>query len=334
MRHPFRSYRYQGPRFASPGSPTRSKEYFEGWYFKLALSDGRVLAFIPGVSLGADAHAFVQVNDSLQGSAYVRFPLSDAGITRDAFAVSIGPNRFDLSGIELDLDAGETRYRGRIDFSGMKMLKPGLFRPGIMGPFSYIPGMECYHGLVSMHHRLAGSLQIDGEQISTVDGRGYIEKDWGRSFPRAWIWMQANSFPDEASFMFSYAHIPWGKRSFPGHLGFLYHRDILPEPLVFASYSSIALRRAELREDGDSPAVLAGFDGRGYSLEIEAWGDGSRDLLAPRLGRMDRVIKETVAGSVRCRLSRKGTLLWEQVSPAAGLEIQGPVKDLLLDPLS
>lgn len=27
-------------------------------------------------------------------------------------------------------------------------------------------------------------------------GRGYIEKDWGQSFPAAWVWLQINYLPD------------------------------------------------------------------------------------------------------------------------------------------
>ncbi|WP_243392439.1 MULTISPECIES: tocopherol cyclase family protein [unclassified Mesotoga] len=30
--------------------------------------------------------------------------------------------------------------------------------------------------------------------IDLTGGKGYIEKDWGRSLPDAWIWMQSNNF--------------------------------------------------------------------------------------------------------------------------------------------
>ena len=37
--------------------------FFEGWYYKLVSADERYkVAIIPGVILGQDAHAFVQVN--------------------------------------------------------------------------------------------------------------------------------------------------------------------------------------------------------------------------------------------------------------------------------
>ncbi|QII81181.1 hypothetical protein G7057_00970 [Jeotgalibaca arthritidis] len=44
----------------------------------------------------------------------------------------------------------------------------------------------------------------------TSTGKGYIEKDWGRSFPKNYIWIQSNHFNDnQRSLFFSYAHIPY-----------------------------------------------------------------------------------------------------------------------------
>jgi tocopherol cyclase len=35
---------------------------------------------------------------------------------------------------------------------------------------------------------------VGGRRVDFSGGSGYIEKDWGRSFPRAWIWAQSNTF--------------------------------------------------------------------------------------------------------------------------------------------
>lgn len=66
--------------------------------------------------------------------------------------------------------------------------------PGVMGPFRFAPFMECYHGVLSLDHSVDGTLEVDGERISYEGGRGYTEKDWGRSFPSAWVWVQSNDF--------------------------------------------------------------------------------------------------------------------------------------------
>ncbi len=53
--------------------------FFEGWYYKLVSADERhKVAIIPGVILGQDAHAFLQVLDGVDGTtAYLQFPVAD-----------------------------------------------------------------------------------------------------------------------------------------------------------------------------------------------------------------------------------------------------------------
>ena len=46
---------------------------------------------------------------------------------------------------------------------------------------------------------------------------GYIEKDWGCSFPKTYIWCQGNNFEkSNASFMLSIANVPFKMFNFRG----------------------------------------------------------------------------------------------------------------------
>ena len=63
-----------------------------------------------------------------------------------------------------------------------------------MGWYSFVPFMECNHGIVSVNHDLYGEISVNGNVIDFNNGKGYIEKDWGVSFPEAWIWIQSNNF--------------------------------------------------------------------------------------------------------------------------------------------
>ena len=65
--------------------------------------------------------------------------------------------------------------------------------PNSMGFFAYFPFMQCYHEIVSMSHSLNGSLNFS-EAIDFSGGEGYIEKDWGTSFPKEYVWIQSNNF--------------------------------------------------------------------------------------------------------------------------------------------
>jgi len=82
-----------------------------------------------------------------------------------------------------------------------------------MGIFAYIPKMECSHGVVSMNHGLEGILKINGEEIDFTGGKGYIEKDWGTSFPKQYIWIQCNNFKNQTTRVFSsVADIPFMRK--------------------------------------------------------------------------------------------------------------------------
>lgn len=61
-----------------------------------------------------------------------------------------------------------------------------------MGPFAYLNGMACNHGIVSMKHQITGHMVIKGLDLYFKEDSGYIEKDWGRSFPKRYIWLQGN----------------------------------------------------------------------------------------------------------------------------------------------
>ena len=67
--------------------------FFEGWYYKLVSADEKhKVAIIPGVILGKDAHAFIQVLNGVDGkTAYHEYPLEHfIGLFRWVLFVIIG----------------------------------------------------------------------------------------------------------------------------------------------------------------------------------------------------------------------------------------------------
>jgi len=80
------------------------------------------------------------------------------------------------------------------------------------------PIMECYHDIISLDHSLSGSLLSNDTEIVFNGGWGYIEKDWGKSFPEAYVWIQSNHFQKkETSLSASIAKIPWLNGFFRGY---------------------------------------------------------------------------------------------------------------------
>src|SRR5690606_36110853 len=147
--------------------------FFEGWYIKLVSADRtQRWTVIPGVFRAADGatdEAFVQVLDGLTGRSWYRRFETDALVAADrARQVRIRGNLFDATGATLDLP----QLRGRIDYATPLAPYPS---PGILGWYGYVPGMECFHGIVSLGHALAGELDVEGATRSFDGGRGYIE---------------------------------------------------------------------------------------------------------------------------------------------------------------
>jgi hypothetical protein len=104
------------------------------------------------------------------------------------------------------------------------------------------------HGVVSVNHDLSGRISLNNNVISIDGGKGYTEKDWGVSFPEAWIWVQSNNFSiHDTSFMLSIAKIPWMGRFFIGLISFLYFNK---QFYLFSTYNKSTF--SEIQNNLDS----------------------------------------------------------------------------------
>jgi hypothetical protein len=325
----------------------KRERYFEGWYFKQATGrPGRVsepvraISFIPGISRSpagsaAGDKAFVQVIDGSSGlTRFFPFPPEAFSATDDPFEVRVGENRFSLTGLDVALADGMGRIEGSLAFGPTTPPETSLAWPGVMGPYSYAPFMECYHAVASLDHsvdgrvRTSGAGQRGGDDLSFDSGRGYIEKDWGRSMPRSWVWIQSNGFDGvagPASFFFSLARVPWRKSFFNGFISILYAAG---RQYRFASYTGA---RVELLEvDG---AALRGlvFD-RNWKLEFLARRNREGFLAAPVDGAMDRRIAESADAWIRVILKRRSgrddATVFDSTSNATGVEVVGDPAEL------
>jgi hypothetical protein len=297
----------------------KKKNYFEGWYYKHVSADGgAVYAFIPGISLaGSESHAFIQVFNAVTGETnYITYGLDEFSFKRDSLYVRIGKSVFTDKFMEISIDSDDIKISGRIDYSDMIRYPETLMSPGIMGWYSYIPFMECNHGIVSAGHDLRGGLEVNGSMIDFSGGRGYIEKDWGASFPEAWIWIHSNTFTKrETSLFVSAAKIPWLGRYFMGFICFIYVDGTFYR---FTTYNRSKISR--VRYSGGE--LFMAFENRKFSLELTAAAKTSAELKAPALGSMSRRIKESIDSEVHVRLfDRDRTLLFEDTGRRTGLEI-------------
>jgi tocopherol cyclase len=283
----------------------KNRSYFEGWYFKHQ-NEGKTIAFIPGVNFDAEGKksSFIQViTDQL--SACANYPYSDFHVCPRKLAVRLGHSRFSERGVKIDIDTPAVKCKGAITYGPLRPIKSD-----IMGPFRFVPFMECNHGVISMKQSLNGSLKLNGTTIDFDGGTGYIEKDWGSSFPKSYLWTQCNHFSDAScSIMVSIADIPFIGLNFQGCIGIVQFRG---QEYRFATYSGVQIIRSD-----ETGFILKQRD---CLLEADLSLNSAQKLFAPKTGTMSRVIRENPSCRARFRFYRGGILLFDLQSDDAGFE--------------
>jgi len=283
---------------------TGIRGYFEGWYYKLVSKDGtRLLAVIPGVYLSdtpGQSHCFIQVfNGKTNETSYTQYPLKEFSAESKDFNITIADSRFTQDHMSLHVKKNDVMLSGELEFSGQVEWPRTLLSPGIMGWYTWAPRMECYHGVISLDHSINGSIDINGETADFSEGRGYIEKDWGRSFPKAWLWFQTNHFYDQGTgFMGSAAVIPWMGTSFTGVIFGLYHKGRLYR---FTTY--LGARLTDLTVESGSVTCI--IKQKPYILHVKAARAAGGYLKAPALNGMTHIISESMQSEIEVKVEEQ-----------------------------
>lgn len=307
----------------------RSGSFFEGWFIKLVNAAGnRVYSIIPGILQYNDlktAHSFVQFLDGqTHQSRYFRFATEQFLSTEEYFYAEVADNRFHSNGIHLDLRSDEAGIQGDVQFGKLIPWPVTPFSPGIMGWYAFTPFMQCYHGVVSMDHTLSGNLIINGEVTDLTGGKGYIEKDWGRSFPSSYVWLQCNHFKTEGvSLSGSVAKIPWLFSSFRG---FIYGLLLEGKLYRFTTYTGAKVEELRLSNDH----VYITIRDRKYLLEVKADRTDGGLLHAPYANEMIERVSESLSSIAEVKFSgRKGSVIFEEQGKPAALEVHGRLEEIV-----
>lgn len=280
------------------------KEYFEGWYYKQVTSDQRtVICLIPGLSVHeGKVSPFIQINSAQKiGQTWHQttdwLDFADLRSQDEPFLIQLGENTFRRDGISIAYHGARMQVTGKLDFRNAITPPGSRWAPTIMGPFSYLPGMECIHSVISLSHTIEGSLQINGRLVDFTQGKGYLEKDWGSSFPKRYVWMQSNHFAEEGSIFFSWADIPMLGTYFHGYIAHLYYQG---KHHRFATYTP---GRCKLQAGEHGVEII--LTNRDSELQITATQVVGAELIAPYRGEMTHTIKEGLYGRLSFCLKQR-----------------------------
>ncbi|CAH1001484.1 hypothetical protein LEM8419_02387 [Neolewinella maritima] len=314
---------FDPPRFQGWG---RQRHYFEGWYFKVVVAEHDLAyAFIPGISYdrAGEGHAFLQVlNGVAATSEYHEYRVDQFDPAPDRFHLQLGPHTFATDRLKIDLPDLQLDLR----FLNTTAWPARATAPGVMGWYGYVPGMQCYHGLVSFHHRTLGSIRVGQHTYDASSGIGYTEKDWGTGFPDAWIWTQSNHLShttQPASLMASVASIPWLGNSFTGFLCTLLLEGELH---VFTTWARAQVR-VHFGEGGE--AVRLVFSKQDLQLTLTGHPAPGGHLASPIAGAMTGKINESLQAEVEVLLERGGNEVYRGTASWAGLEVSDNARGIL-----
>lgn len=280
------------------------KDRFCGWYFKCQ-SDRQTLAVIPSIhTVHGQRFSSIQLIAD-DASWHASFPGS-LFRTHDTF-LSIGKNRFSPQGLHLDLRSPGLHAVGDLSFGPLTPL-----RYDIMGPFSFVPFLECRHRIYSIKHTVTGEIRINDIPYVFRRGAGYLEGDRGSSFPKEYVWTQC-SFPGGA-LMLSVADIPLGLCRFTGVISVILLQG---REYRLATY----LGAKAVKIEGGDVTIRQG----NMTLSAKLIEPSGHRLQAPVGGAMARTIHEHPSCRAFYRLQKGNELLFQQEVSNASFEYEYPL---------
>lgn len=303
----------------------KHKKFFEGWYFKIVdKKNNYKLAIIPGISYGNDEsehHSFLQIiNGSTCDSHYLSYDVNDFNYNNSKFRICVHSNIFTLENMNLSIDSDDLSIHGNIIFKNLIKWPSNIINPGSMGFYNYLKFMECYSQVCALNGSVIGDLNINNSNIDFTGGKVYIEKNWGSSFPKSWLWIQSNSFKSrKASVTCSLGTIPFPIKDFTGFL--------IGVTLENEFYSFTTINRSKIHFECIEDDIYLVATKKDLKLTLRTYTNPNDFLVlkTPNLGSMTSTVKETINGRVHMILedTKLNKKIFEDIGLSAGIEYGG-----------
>ena len=305
--------------------------FFEGWYFKIVDATATyALAFIPGISRSEDTrdhHSFIQVINLVNHSYhYYRYSIDDFYSNNRHLKINIGINEFSFNKIYVNLE----QIHGILYLGSPTKWPDSKLNPGSMGIYNHLPFMECYSQVCAIDGDIEeGHLKINGQVIDFSNGKYYIEKNWGKSFPTSWIWVQSNNFEDHrATVTCSLGIVPFPLiKEFRGFLiGVTVDHKFYPFTTMNNSKLNITVCDRDI-------ILCATHDNLQLILKTKSKPEDFVECYGPKNGKMSPILEETLKGEVEMTLmnTKKNLLIYHGIGKACGIEYGGDFSKLLDD---
>jgi hypothetical protein len=281
------------------------KNGFEGWYTRLTdpTKGVNIAVIFAKTTYYKDPHGFIQIYDgTLKVNHYFRFLLSDFKATEDG--VYLKDNHLSLK--TMTIKAGDYA----IDVHFAKPVQNSY--KSAMGFLEKLP-LETFQEVVLMQAEFKGTLIFKG-QTQTLIGKSYMEKTYGKKFPKTWFWLQANHFHDSAlSISMSGGHVPTLFLRPFGFFVLLYTQD---KTYRFATYN-FSRFRSSVHDDHVEMRVKKGR----LTLTVRVYDHHPVELVGPKdAGDMSLPVYECINANTKITLEKNKKVIFSDESRYAGFE--------------
>lgn len=270
----------------------KSKNYFEGWYFRFTNEVNYAIIFAITKNED-DPHAFVQLfSDSMDECVYERFDISEFSFSNGI--VRIGGNALSLNKVYLNIENME------ID---LKFTQKNPMTKSAMGYLSNAP-LDCFQEVILLDGFAKGTINS-----KSVKGVIYIEKTYGNKFPKRWIWLQSNHSENNSKISFSVGYIPFFSFTVKGWL------LVVSYNLERINFHSLA--GASLKYITDGFIVKS----RRYKVIVHYANSKMTKIVGPsKKAKMELDVYESLTATASIQIYRDGLLVFEDNYTNVGFE--------------
>lgn len=301
----------------------KKTDYFERWHIYLIdASKQYILSIIVGVLLqGKEKYAFIQISSDIPHMNHIiKYPMESFSYTNDS--VVIENNILSRDFIQLDLNEEHFHLKGKINFSQGKQLETKFWSPGLMGPFKLLPFLKSYHEVLSLTHTIMGEINFNNKAINFDEGKGALDKDWGKSFPNVWIWMQCNHFQNhDAAIMVGVARMPVYFNYYTAFAMPFYFNDKVE---TYANYTGAHIAKL-YRYKGYIHLIITE---KSKVIDLKIFGKEDIPLVASPMGNLIRDVYEYTGAKVEVKVTQGGRVVFEDIGEYAYLKIGGNTSKL------
>lgn len=195
--------------------------FFEGWFQKVYSIEHRasvVIIYGYATKNPPERFGFIQILVPGEYPISYYFPKEEVTMDPTNHIVRMGKNLLSIKELLISTELIQINLK-------MSVTYPIRGLKNSMGYSYYLPNLPCYHAVLNPAHFVSGTIQINGRSTVLTNERGYLEKNWGISFPQDYLWLHALDPTDSGvSVLFSHASIEWMGKSFDKHLGHIRFR--------------------------------------------------------------------------------------------------------------